>query len=144
MFTRYRFRSDFFRGWHKLCTACAVDAQCPNERPHCQLNYGLAKCVACITTAECVTGVCAEGSCTPGCGADKPCGATLECGPELRCGPLSCSDDSVCPVNMACNAGHCARKACSSDAMCQGACVSYLDLAASRRQAGRRRGGRPG
>lgn len=108
----------------RLCTACALDAQCPNERPHCQLNYGLSKCVACVTTAECATGVCFEGSCTPSCGADKPCGGALECSPELRCGPLSCSNDSVCPVNMACNAGHCARKACTSDTMCQGACVS--------------------
>jgi hypothetical protein len=108
----------------RMCTACALDAQCPNERPHCQLNYGLSKCVACVTSAECATGVCVEGSCTPGCGDDKPCGAALECSPELRCVPLSCGDDSGCPVNMACNAGHCTRKACSSDGTCQGACVN--------------------
>lgn len=108
----------------RACKACAQDSDCPAERPYCQGSYGVSSCVACRTTADCQSGVCSNGACTPACGPSQPCGSALQCSAELRCEALSCQSDAACPANFACTGGHCARRACTSDAVCEGNCLS--------------------
>ena len=108
----------------RLCSACVVDSDCPSERPHCQGSYGVSACVACLTTADCSTGVCNLGSCIPQCSPTQACGEAMECSTEQRCQALSCQSDVDCPVNYACTNGHCGRRACTADAACVGNCVN--------------------
>ena len=113
-----------FSNAFRMCTACATDSDCPSERPYCEGNYGITACVACRTTADCASGVCNGGVCAPQCTANTQCGEAMECTAEQRCRPLSCLSDADCPTNRACTNGHCSRRACTSDAMCEGACVN--------------------
>ncbi|HET7544229.1 MAG TPA: hypothetical protein VFK05_30370 [Polyangiaceae bacterium] len=108
----------------QLCTACAADSDCPSERPYCQGSYGVTACVACRTTTDCASGVCASGVCVSQCTANAQCGEAMECSSAQRCQPLSCQSDADCPTNRACTNGYCSRRACTSDAVCQGACVN--------------------
>lgn len=108
----------------RICTACNLDSDCPSARPFCQANYGASACVACRTTSDCQSGICSSGTCTPVCSAAAPCGPALQCNAQQRCEALSCQRDVDCPKNIACSGGHCARRACTSDATCEGNCVN--------------------
>lgn len=108
----------------RACSVCTADTDCPSARPHCQGSYGVSACVECRTTADCASGVCSNGSCTPQCTASQACGAGMQCNAQQRCEALSCQSDADCLANQACTMGHCGRRACTTDPMCQGACVN--------------------
>ena len=109
---------------YRVCTVCEADTDCPSDRPHCYGNNGVAACGECRTTADCARGVCNSGACTPQCTTNASCGEAMECTAEQRCQALSCQSDADCPINRACTNGHCSRRGCTTDAMCQGACVN--------------------
>ena len=108
----------------RVCNVCAMDSDCPSERPHCQASYGIAACVACLTTADCQSGTCSNGTCTPVCSPTQSCGVARQCNAQQRCEALSCQSDADCPTNFNCSGGHCAQRSCTSDAVCDGNCVN--------------------
>lgn len=69
-------------------------------------------------------GVCPNKTCAPGCVNDTPCAEGTHCGATHRCEALSCSSSAGCPLNFDCSDSHCQRRACQSDATCQGYCVT--------------------
>jgi hypothetical protein len=119
-------------GWCGQCQCppvqqmCMSDGDCNGNAPHCLLRGVQGGCVQCRTSADCQTGACSDGVCTPQCGAGDPCeNPFVACGPELRCdAPLACQMDAACPVNGACLSNVCARRPCQTDAQCDGACVN--------------------
>jgi hypothetical protein len=78
----------------------------------------------------CENYICPSGmgrSCFAGC-TDAQCGPTdqtgLVCAANHRCQAKSCQQPTDCPTNFDCNTGFCQRRACTSDAVCQGYCVN--------------------
>jgi hypothetical protein len=127
-------------------TGCRADGDCP-AMEYCSSNQpgGIVYCstkvndVACTvdddcsdagTTSICENYLCPSGtgrSCFPGC-TDAQCGPTdqtgLVCAASGRCQAKSCQGAPDCPTNFDCNAGYCQRRTCTSDATCQGYCVT--------------------
>jgi hypothetical protein len=61
--------------------------------------------------------------CEPSC--DRvACLVGQTCRSDGHCTPSVCIQDSDCPPNFACGQGTCARRRCTSDSSCQGACVN--------------------
>lgn len=62
--------------------------------------------------------------CTEGCDADGDCdeGETCNRG-NSRCEPIACGPSTECPPDFDCVGGGCQRRACTSDAACDGFCV---------------------
>jgi hypothetical protein len=122
--------------------ACWESAECTT--PAVCLAPGEESCAPCPTpTADCSSdSACADDgptwicepvacgcyhTCVPGCTSDSSCPAWMVCGADHRCGPKSCGGDAgLCPANFSCEVGHCARRRCSEDADCAGACVKSL------------------
>lgn len=70
--------------------------------------------------------------CVPGCTKDSECDSSRTCNVSShRCEPAACSATQPCVANFDCVLGHCARRTCTSDAVCDGFCVDNL-CAASR------------
>lgn len=91
--------------------SCTTDAACDpaGTARICELIL-----CSCIDQRECV----------PGCAGAAPCGDGLVCDvPTSRCVPLTCGAAAPCPDNFDCAAGSCTRRACTSDAQCDGFCV---------------------
>jgi hypothetical protein len=92
---------------------CTTDSQCADDGP-----IWICEPSACGCFHQCV----------PGCTNDSACPAWTICGADHRCAPKPCGGDGggACPANFACAAGHCARRPCTDDADCAGACVKGL------------------
>jgi hypothetical protein len=128
-------------------TGCRADTDCPAMK-YCASNQpgGITYCSTKVNEIRCnVDNDCAEAgpeslicenyicpsgmgrSCFAGC-TDAQCGPTdqtgLVCAANHRCQAKSCQQPTDCPTNFDCNAGFCQRRACTSDAMCQGYCVN--------------------
>lgn len=89
-----------------------------------------ASCQATDPTAICVPSTIADCLCSPamlckpGCTSDASCAEGETCGADMHCSAKSCAADMDCPINFACAAGSCERKACSANAECDGFCVN--------------------
>ena len=91
---------------------CTGDSQCADDGP-----TWICEAIACGCFHECV----------PGCTSDSSCPAWTICGADHRCAPKPCGGDGgLCPADFQCAGGHCARKSCTDDADCSGACVKGL------------------
>ncbi len=104
------------------CGACAKDADCSAPKKICDM--GVARCVACKTTADCTGGkVCdsASGTCVE-CQQDSDCATNLD-GGKCVSGNCSCSSDSDCKSGYAwgdtCDKGY-GRCACTASSGCVG------------------------
>ena len=107
----------------RICGICqVVDSECTSDA-QCQTSEaGVGAPLICQPI------ICACDSsanrCVPGCSRDEECGAAEAC--DLlrgRCGPQACSAAAPCPADFDCTAGSCARRACTTDATCDGFCV---------------------
>lgn len=67
-------------------------------------------------------GICPMGSCVAGC-TDETCPAGAACGTEGRCQASACTVAGDCPPDFDCLNSGCVRRACKSDAQCDGYCV---------------------
>src|SRR5258706_15285301 len=57
----------------RQCQECTVDMDCPTAKPHCAhdaTNGLIGTCAVCASSDDCPKGVCARGSCVPGCMQD--------------------------------------------------------------------------
>jgi hypothetical protein len=116
--------------------ACTIPAVC--------LAPGEESCPPCpAVTADCASdSACADDGptwicepvacgcfhvCVPGCTSDSSCPSWTICGADHRCVPRPCDGDGgSCPADFSCAGGHCARRPCTDDADCSGACVKGL------------------
>ena len=128
------------------CVECRANAQCPPNRPVCEL--GSATCVACLVADHsgcdeaAPAPICAAGTCLP-CGNDAQCverpGARNTCAADGRCGrcdpvgnrgctelrPICAADTllcRVCEANAECPGGQCVNGQCP-------ACADHPDCA---------------
>lgn len=93
-----------------LLESCGIDGDCPAGDPPfvCEID-------AC----------CGDKRCVPGCLVDTDCAVGFACNPDKHCVPQPCGSEA-CPANFDCGQGSvpsCARRSCSCDAECEGACV---------------------
>lgn len=124
---------------YNACVECSADTDCSAGRPRCLVERGLGgKCYECRTHDDCAEGVCAAGSCTPGCMSDSDCAnPATPCSSRSRCEALACDATTTCPENTECQAGICRRAACTTDDDCDlgyclgGACYETLGYCAS-------------
>jgi hypothetical protein len=112
----------------RTCAACQTDQQCSGATPHCKIEVGGGRCVACVSNAECAQGICGDGRCVAECDAARACKDPFSaCTASQRCEPRSCASGSDCAAaNAACEAGHCQRRRCMFDTDCDagGSCVN--------------------
>jgi len=112
-----QFEQCFAPGEDIGCGACSIP---PST---CQVD---AECTAMGSAFICAVARCTcntDKSCIAGCLDDSGCGEGLTCGLEHRCVPSACSDASGCPIDFDCTSNGCIRRRCTSDDVCQGACV---------------------
>lgn len=127
---------------------CATPAFQPPPPSYClapdqssTTNYGCPVCftppTTCATDGECAsqgpTSICAVPGCScsgtktclPGCATDADCATGQSCGTDHRCAASPCGPGApACPTDFTCGAGQtCARRACTTDGECSGACV---------------------
>lgn len=123
------------------CFECVMDEDCTGERPFCVRVSGPGfpsmggVCRPCLTTADCVSGVCVQNACTPACGTSTAgdCRSPYDACQDDRCVPAPCTTDEECGEFGACTDGACQREPCGADADCgaDAACVNarcYPDL----------------
>lgn len=120
---------------------CRKDADCTGPSEYCAVEgpsyCGGAGCLltACVNDGDCQAmglfvceqiGDCCSGTfCIQGCDADDPCPTGQSCTADNHCVAQPCASEA-CPANFDCGSGAdptCARRACSSDADCDGYCV---------------------
>ncbi len=129
---------------------CRSDTECPSSE-YCAATFpgGITYCATsgtpkCSVDADCADAgpggagyICENYLCPSGTGrgcfapcSDATCGPTaktgLVCGASGRCEAKTCQGGGDCPTNFDCTAGRCQRRACTSDATCQGFCVDKL------------------
>ncbi|MFG0244321.1 MAG: MYXO-CTERM sorting domain-containing protein, partial [Phycisphaerales bacterium JB054] len=106
------------------CVECVDDAQCPAERPRCDLAANA--CVECLAEAdcddedECTVDSCEAGQCAnPPAPAGSPCaGGMCDGEPEPSC--VACLDHTDCDDALECTLDECVDAECQSTAAARG------------------------
>lgn len=123
---------------------CRSSSDCHQRFEQCYAPGQTIGCGACILpTSDCQSDgdcalkganmICANAGgcacmpvliCQQGCADNAGCGEGLACGADHRCAPKTCAGAADCPQNYDCKSGACARRTCTSDDVCSGACVN--------------------
>ncbi len=99
------------------CQECALDADCPQDRPHCKDN----RCMECIGDKDCPEGkYCKNNQCKWECEIDSDCPAGKVC-KDHKC-QIECEKDEDCNnPDLECKDQRCVPKCqCRSDLDCTG------------------------
>jgi hypothetical protein len=122
------------------CASAGALCLAPGESPGCGVCRqptspcnADADCVSKGTAYICEVAACScsgAKSCIQGCVDATSCGNGQFCASDHRCASSPCqpnANDRTCLPNFMCDGtGHCARKACTADADCAGACVKGM------------------
>jgi len=118
--------------------SCTSDADCPSERPRCQMGATGSICVAgCATDDDCPAGSCVEGACVE-CLAEAetvlptdPCGCDADCaGTGAVCAEGLCTadcDETGCPDGLVCEGAPAECVTCEADTRAEGATCACDD-----------------